>query len=1033
MKYSKLLILALTCSLGSAFGQVQVGPGGVGSAADLKVWIDASQLSFANGAIITSAADASGNGHNFFQSNGSRKPTFVSSSVMNSRPALNFDGVDDFLQSSAISEMNTQNLTWYTAFNTASATSGERVAFSSRHISPNGSGLQLFINTRYSTVNGMEVISYKTASPNLTRLSTPYASGTQVIGGVRSSTSFKGLKNGSVFASYTGGMYNPNATHQYCRIGANTASANQYFQGVIGEVIAYTKTLNETQNIILSNYLSSKYGKAMAANDKYSFESTHGEEVAGIGRVASGDEHLSARGTDIVQITSAGLDDGDFLLWANDGADLVGSNVNVPTDYTISVPLGSRFERSWKVAETGETGNLTIRFDLSTYGFSPTSDYELLIDIDNDNDFSNAVRHTGVFSGSFVTFNILGTDLSNGNLFTLGNPVEPIESIVDGQNWNDPTTWNCSCVPDEFDDVNILASHSVTVSDEQAVSSLTIDLGGELVISSTGVFNVNEALDIRGNTDFDINSVVRFTGPLEQNVFCSTSCDFGKLTMDNVNGVTFSAGDYSVRGLYRPDAGVVDITGSVLTFASSATQTSRIGVWGATSNLIGGTVRVQRYVAAGDANNRNLTTPFASGFSLRDWNDDVKISGTGFPNGCAYSSGACYFSARTWVPSTGSYAPITDIDAVFAAGTGIEIYLGDNLNTLSAKTLTSRGTISNSASVSLNIQSQWNLIGNPMMCPIDFNDVTRGSGIGNYYYVLNPNTNAFEWYDGSNNTSSVVSLADGKIASHQGFWVFKSSGGSTTMTFDQGSKDTVITDNFMKSNINDLPSEFFKIQLSSLDRKYLATTVIKRGDKFLAEMDENDLPKFPFEQENVISLYTKTKDGNDVVVNSIGSDDDCMIIPLYFDAPIDGEYTLSLANIPFEYEVDLYDRVEKTFVKLNLTDDAVTFDQEIAEGAHRFDIRITKSATCAPITIEEATSVLVYATNADIIVEIEENERSLVMQVIGLSGQIIAQYSNVNSDYFRVNSNLETGIYLVNLVDPITKSVVKSEKVFINR
>lgn len=1042
---NKIPFLALLLSTTGFVAQTQIGPGGVGSAADLKIWIDASSLSLVNGADVAVVADKSGNGNDFSCPSGKR-PTFVASSSMNSRPAINFNGTTNYLASIAIPALNTPTVTWYTAFSSPSY-GGEQTIFSTRHVGT--SGFQLFYRTSISPNNpgtttyspnipglaknvpSFMIKNYKAGSGNTLDLVAPYYSGTQVVGAVRSAGSFANYINGLSVDYFTGALYAPTA-HQYCTIGTSSSTTGQFFKGLISEVIMYTKTLNETQNIILSNYLSSKYGKAMAANDKYTFESTHGENIAGIGRVSATDNHLSARGSEIIQVTSAGMTtDGTFMLWGSDGATYAVDSLNVPTFYSTTIPLGKRMTRTWRFQETGETGELTIRFDLSLYGFSPTPDYELLID--KDGNFSDADRYVGVFSGSFVTFTIPGSDLDDGDWVALGNPKQPIKSIVSGQDWSNPSTWNCSCIPNNTNSAQIMPGHTVTISGTQGISNLSVSPGGKLVIASTGALNVLGALDVLGLSDFHINSVVRFKGTTPQYSTCSTNLDFGKLTINNSTGVNFTAGNFSVRGLYRPDAGVLNITGSTLTFASSATQTASIGVWGAGANITGGTVRVQRFIAAGKANNRDITSPLID-FKLQEWDDEIRISGVGFPDGCSWSGGKCYNSARTWNPAgAGAYVPITSLTTVIPRGKGIEIFLGDNLSTFSATTLTSSGTISNAASVNISVVKEWNLIGNPFMSSIKFGSCTKGAGIGNYYYVLNPNTNTNDWYDASNNTSSNASLLGGRIASHQGFWVYKSTAGSVNFTVNQACKDTAATDNFMKSNLSDIPAEFFKIQLSASNREYIATTIIKRGDNFLAEMDEYDLPKFPYATEDVITLYSKTKDGNDVVVNAIGTDDDCMIIPLYFDAPVQGEYTLSLANIPMDYEVDLYDRVTKTFVKLSLEQQEVVFNQEIEMGVHRYDLRITKNVSCAPMSPSDFNTAKLYASGTAIVVEYDGNESGLVLQVVNLTGQIVSQYPVSSNAYFKVNSNLEDGLYLVNLIDPNTNLVIKTEKVFINR
>jgi hypothetical protein len=63
-------------------------------------------------------------------------------------------------------------------------------------------------------------------------------------------------------------------------------------------------------------------------------------------------------------------------------------------------------------------------------------------------------------------------------------------------------------------------------------------------------------------------------------------------------------------------------------------------------------------------------------------------------------------------------------------------------------------------------------------------------GIGNYFYVYDPASGDYEWYDGASMTTSIPAItADGLMATGQAVWIFADSPGS--ITFQQNDKTSV--------------------------------------------------------------------------------------------------------------------------------------------------------------------------------------------------------------------------------------------------
>ena len=92
----------------------------------------------------------------------------------------------------------------------------------------------------------------------------------------------------------------------------------RYGNGRTSEFFIFNKNLNQTQLVIVKNYLGAKFQIPLYGHDRFAFDSGHGYEVAGIGRENFNDWHTDAKGTGLVRVHSPTLlEDGDYLLWGH--------------------------------------------------------------------------------------------------------------------------------------------------------------------------------------------------------------------------------------------------------------------------------------------------------------------------------------------------------------------------------------------------------------------------------------------------------------------------------------------------------------------------------------------------------------------------------------------------------------------------------------------------------------------------------------------------------------------------------------------
>src|SRR5690606_500642 len=139
----------------------------------------------------------------------------------------------------------------------------------------------------------------------------------------------------------------------------------------------YNKILNSAERNILSNYLSTKYNIAIA-NDYYSYDASHGNELFGIGQEADGANPI-AQGTGIVEFSNASaLTNGSYLLSGHNNGSLTLTNNDVPA----SIAGGSRVRRVWRADVTGSLGTVDVVVDVTSLTLAP-GQYYLLVESNN--------------------------------------------------------------------------------------------------------------------------------------------------------------------------------------------------------------------------------------------------------------------------------------------------------------------------------------------------------------------------------------------------------------------------------------------------------------------------------------------------------------------------------------------------------------------------------------------------------------------------------------------------------------------------
>ncbi|MGB3852268.1 MAG: hypothetical protein WA958_20055, partial [Tunicatimonas sp.] len=409
--------------------RAQTGPGGVGNGAGPGLrnilWLDAASLGLSDGDAVGTWTDRSGNSHNATRTNAAQQPRYTTS-VLNGRPVVRFDGSDD--------EMN---------LNTAIGTNSDGIV--------NRDYSFIFVGARRTTASNDGWFLYGSgAFDGQSNLYFGWRDG--------ASSAFRFSQFGSTEMQVNSGDYINNGVNQYAiftgtfgqteaiprklyengdMVGTNpstqvlTSYAGAELAGLrssvdIAEVIFYQGDLNEAHVVILNNYLSAKYDLSLVGFDGTNRDFYAGDtpingnfdyDVAGIGRQNGGDHRNASSDGLTLSADASVLQDGEFLMAGHDDTPHGTTTANLPTN------VQERWARSWFVDKTGNlSANLT--FDLQAVHpgetFNGDADRYVLLRWDGatyqEVPISNANKSA---TATNVTFTVGDSDLVDG-IYTIG-------------------------------------------------------------------------------------------------------------------------------------------------------------------------------------------------------------------------------------------------------------------------------------------------------------------------------------------------------------------------------------------------------------------------------------------------------------------------------------------------------------------------------------------------------------------------------------------------------------------------------------
>ncbi|MEQ8904128.1 T9SS type A sorting domain-containing protein [Ekhidna sp.] len=411
-------------------------PGGV--SAGLTLWLRADKGVATSGSNVTEWIDQSGSVNNASQSQSSSQPV-LESAALNYNAGLNFDGSNTMTApggfNSAESFLVIDPNEIYNNVNAVGRIIGfEQGDFTSIALGPT------------TVLQDDEIITYALdgAGYRGMQVSTTSNFGDPSIINPRHNAGVTGediYRNGTqiVDTELNIGSFNTRADQAFQLGESYNAAVSAPFNGVMTEVISYSTTLSEANRRDVATYLAIKYGITLdissldytvGGSSIYNY-TAYAEDIAGIGKneitqALNQTTSMSVNDGAIVEVSTASdLDNGEYLVWGNDG----GANTFVTSD----VPSGAteRLTKIWRVTETGDVGTVTIAFDITPLGIDINNSTINLIKAVN-----TATMPTDLATSTLITGGIVNTvngrdivtftdvDFSSGEYFTIGGDIQ---------------------------------------------------------------------------------------------------------------------------------------------------------------------------------------------------------------------------------------------------------------------------------------------------------------------------------------------------------------------------------------------------------------------------------------------------------------------------------------------------------------------------------------------------------------------------------------------------------------------------------
>ncbi|OEK04570.1 hypothetical protein BFP71_13980 [Roseivirga misakiensis] len=397
----------------------QTGPGGVGSNTNNILWLKADEITgLSNGQDVQTWSDFSGNGNTLTQPDASFSPVFQTGQI-NGLPVVRFNKTNGRIRRTSFSGFATSAIT--AIYVNKTTDSGDGVL--SYASSASNNDFLLFRSESLNVYRGPNIssgVSFNDNAFHITNAAWRGSDGSVEVwkDGSQDFTT-TGFRTGT---SITAGGSLAVAGEQDSQDGGY--ASNQAHFGDFSEVMIFNTYLNEAQQIIIANYLAAKYALSIS-NDRFAYESTHGNDVAGIGREDASNTHTEAMSDDILRVEGAdGLDaNQEYLLFGHDAGDA--TTAWTTTEAPNSGVNIQRLAREWRFDETGTVGNIDIVIDINDLPALPADHTVYALMVDSDGDFSSGASVYELTLSAGTEYSYDGYDINDGDYMAIA-AVRPV-------------------------------------------------------------------------------------------------------------------------------------------------------------------------------------------------------------------------------------------------------------------------------------------------------------------------------------------------------------------------------------------------------------------------------------------------------------------------------------------------------------------------------------------------------------------------------------------------------------------------------
>jgi hypothetical protein len=318
----------------------------------------------------------------------------------------------------------------------------------------------------------------------------------------------------------------------------------------------------------------------------------------------------------------------------------------------------------------------------------------------------------------------------------------------------------------------------------------------------------------------------------------------------------------------------------------------------------------------------------------------------------------------------------------------------------------------------------WNLLGNPYPSAIDWNLVSRGSGIDNALYYYDASVENYRYYI---QYQPGFALGNGSqyIPAMQGFMVHAKSTGDHALSIDNSCRVHQSLDLFYKNYIS--MNNVLKLKVENEDRSDDTYIILK--DEASPEFDAAfDAYKLFSLNPAVPQVYSITPGKTELAVNALCRNEGSLIVPIGFKAGTSGTFSITAGetkSFPSGTTIMIEDL--KTGATQNLAKDpAYIFTAVSTDDPERFLLHF--SGMNGVDSQIHQSNIKIYSNNHVIYVVSGQKYLNGTVILYTLSGQELFKKDLHGKGHASFPVNITSGLYLVKVIND---GNVQIEKVFI--